>query len=109
MSQILAAEIVAESPPGSEEPEGKKLSGRSPTQIAFERLRKDKMAVICSVIVLLLVLAAIFAPLICKILNIYPTTASAPYQASDVLAFDTGLPKHGPPNGGFWPAHPLGL
>src|SRR3954447_5844201 len=90
-------------------PEGKKLAGRSPTQIAFDRLRKDKLAVTCSVIVLLLILAAIFAPLLCKLLNIYPTAATIPYDPSQVLSFETGLPKNGPPNHGFWSAHPLGL
>jgi peptide/nickel transport system permease protein len=106
----LSATELAEGPVGTEEaPEGQKLAGRSPTQIAFERLRKDKTAIVCSIIVFLLVMAAILAPWICKALTIYPTTASAPYNASDVLNFETGLPNNGPPNFGFWAAHPLGL
>jgi peptide/nickel transport system permease protein len=106
----ISATELAEAPTGQEEaPEGKKLAGRSPTQIALDRLRKDKLAVVCFAIVLLLVLAAIFAPLICKVLNIYPTTETIPYDPSKVLSFDTGLPKNGPPNHGFWSAHPLGL
>jgi peptide/nickel transport system permease protein len=94
----------------SPEPEGKKLAGRSPTQIAFDRLRRDKVAVVCTVIVALMILAAVLAPVIAKIMNIYPTVESAPYNASDVLDF-TGnqMPIHGPPNNGFWAAHPLGL
>jgi ABC-type dipeptide/oligopeptide/nickel transport system permease subunit len=94
---------------GDQEPEGKKLAGRSPTQIALERLRKDKVAVVCSLICLLMVLAAVLAPVICKIMNIYPTAETIPYQPSDVLDFNTGLPLKGPPNHGFWSAHPLGL
>jgi peptide/nickel transport system permease protein len=94
---------------GDQEPEGKKLAGRSPTQIAMERLRKDKVAVICSLICFLMVLAAVLAPVICKILDIYPTAETIPYQPSDVLDFNTGLPLQGPPNHGFWSAHPLGL
>jgi peptide/nickel transport system permease protein len=94
---------------GDQEPEGKKLAGRSPTQIALERLRKDKVAVICSLICFLMVLAAVLAPVICKIMNIYPTAETIPYQPSDVLDFNTGLPLKGPPNHGFWSAHPLGL
>src|ERR1700710_1409374 len=106
----LSATELAETPLGTEEaPEGKKLAGRSPTQIALERLRKDKVAVVCTVIVVLLIMAAILAPLISNLMNIYPTVASAPYQASDVLDFTTGLPLHGPPGHGFWGAHPLGL
>ena len=92
----LSATELAEAPVGAEEaPEGQKLAGRSPTQIAFERLRKDKMAIVCSAIVVLLVLAAVLAPWICKALNIYPTVESMPYQSSDVLEFggaDNGMP-----------------
>jgi peptide/nickel transport system permease protein len=105
----ISAPELAEAPVGSEQPQDKKLAGRSPTQIALHRLRQDKIAMVCLVIVLIMVLAAIFAPLICKLMSIYPTTESAPYQASDVLDFNTGLPLHGPPNHGFWAAHPLGL
>jgi ABC-type dipeptide/oligopeptide/nickel transport system permease subunit len=90
-------------------PEGAKLAGRSPTQIAFERLRKDKVAVVCSIIVALLVLSAILAPVITKLMGIYPTADTIPYQPSDVLDFQTGLPLNGPPNHGFWSTHPLGM
>jgi ABC-type dipeptide/oligopeptide/nickel transport system permease subunit len=109
----LSATELAEAPVGAAEaPEGKKLAGRSPTQIAFDRLKKDPMAIVCTVIVGLMVLAAIFAPWICKALNIYPTVESMPYQSSDVLEFggpNNGMPINGPPNHGFWAAHPLGL
>jgi peptide/nickel transport system permease protein len=106
----ISATELAEAPTGQEQaPEGKKLAGRSPTQIALDRLRRDKLAVVCIVIVALLVLAAIFAPLICKWLNIYPTADTIPYQPYKVLDFQTNLPKEGPPNHGFWPDHPLGL
>jgi ABC-type dipeptide/oligopeptide/nickel transport system permease subunit len=106
----LSATNLAESPSGSEEaPEGQKLAGRSPSQIAFQRLRKDKMAVICGAIVLLLLMLAVFAPLITRLLHIYPTAATIPYSPDKVLNFRTGLPKQGPPDHGFWAAHPLGL
>ena len=53
----ISATELAEAPVGVEEaPEGKKLAGRSPTQIALSRLRHDKVAVVCGVIVLILVL-----------------------------------------------------
>jgi peptide/nickel transport system permease protein len=106
----ISATELAEAPVGAEEaPEGKKLAGRSPSRIALDRLRKDKLAMTCLFIVVLLILAGIFAPLICRVLNIYPTAETIPYSPDQVLAFDTGLPKNGPPNHGFWPAHPLGL
>jgi ABC-type dipeptide/oligopeptide/nickel transport system permease subunit len=95
------------------EPEGgAKLAGRSPTQIAFDRLRRDKVAVVCSVIVFLMVLSAILAPVITKLMDIYPTAETIPYDPSDVLDFGgatNGMPLSGPPNHGFWAAHPLGL
>jgi ABC-type dipeptide/oligopeptide/nickel transport system permease subunit len=107
---MLAAAEISESPLSTgEEPEGKKLAGRSPTKIAFDRLKKDKMAIVCSIIVGLLILAAALAPWICKALNIYPTTETIPYSPDKVLNFQTGVPKNGPPDHGFWPAHPLGL
>jgi peptide/nickel transport system permease protein len=92
-----------------QEPEGKKLAGRSPTQIALSRLRQDKMAVVCAAIVVVMILCGILAPVICNILNIYPTAATVPYDPSQVLDFNTGLPLKGPPNHGFWLDHPLGM
>jgi len=105
----ISATELAEAPLEEQVPEGKKLAGRSPTRIALDRLRKDKLAVVCMVIVTLLVLAAIFAPLITRLMNISPTTETIPYSPDKVLSFQTGLPRKGPPNHGFWSAHPLGL
>src|SRR3954466_8644125 len=90
---------LAEPPLGAAEaPEGKKLAGRSPTQIALLRLRQDKLAVVCGVILTFLVLAAVFPPVICNVLNISPTASSLPYEPFDVLDFNgTQLPIQGPP------------
>jgi peptide/nickel transport system permease protein len=41
--------------------------GKSPTRIAMDRLRKDKLAVICVCIILFFILVAIFAPLLSKL------------------------------------------
>jgi len=41
--------------------------GRSPSQIAFERLRSDKLALVCVVVVIFFVLIAIFAPVLTAI------------------------------------------
>jgi ABC-type dipeptide/oligopeptide/nickel transport system permease subunit len=107
----LSATELAEAPVGAPEaPQGKELAGRSPTQIALLRLRQDTMAVVCGVIVAFLVVAGVFSPVICNLLNIYPTASSLPYEPFDVLDFSgTQLPLHGPPDHGFWAAHPLGL
>ncbi|MFB9315152.1 ABC transporter permease [Nocardioides plantarum] len=96
-----------EPPPGE-----KKVAGKSPTRIAFDRLRKDKVAVVCTIVVILLVIAAAFAPLINKMLNIYGEASSLPYSPTDVLYFggpNNGLPNVGPPVNGFTADHPLGL
>jgi ABC-type dipeptide/oligopeptide/nickel transport system permease subunit len=87
----------------------KEIAGKSPTQIAFTRLRKDKVAVVCSIVLLLLVLLALFAPLITKALDIYwdISDPNAP-DVSEVLDFD-GYPKIGPPYHPFTWDHPLGV
>lgn len=41
--------------------------GRSPFQVAFDRLRADKLAIVCAIVVLFFLLVAIFAPLLAKI------------------------------------------
>lgn len=86
----------------------KVIAGKSPTRIALERLRKDKVAMISAGIVLLLIVLGVFAPVITSALNIYATTSSAPYNPSDVLSFD-GYPAVGPPYYPFTWEHPLGL
>jgi peptide/nickel transport system permease protein len=85
------------------------VAGKSPTRIALERLRKDKIAVICGVVMTILVLLAIFAPVITNAMNIYwdITDPEAPVP-SEVLDFD-GYPLIGPPFHGFTWDHPLGL
>lgn len=85
------------------------VAGKSPTKIAFERLRKDKVAVVCTIILILLVLVALFAPLITKAFGVYwdITDPNAP-SPSDVLDFD-GLPAVGPPYNDFTWDHPLGV
>lgn len=86
---------------------GKKISGKSPTRIAFERLRKDKLAVICGSIVLLLAVLGLFAPLICNILNIYKGPLPEGVDTTDFIS--NTFPKVGPPFHPFTLEHPLGL
>src|SRR3954447_5147374 len=87
----------------------KEIAGKSPTAIAFSRLRKDKVAFACTVVLLLLVLLALFAPLITKWFDIYwdISDPNAP-DVTDVLDFD-GYPKVGPPFHPFTWDHPLGV
>jgi len=79
----------------SEEIAAAKIQGRSPWRLAFERLRSDRAAVICAIVILLIVLMAIFAPLF-KMMTGHP-----PNQQY----FDTGLTLDGQPkapDGTFW-------
>src|SRR5215471_16545443 len=85
----------------------RKIVGKSPTRIALERLRKDKSAVICSIVVAILVFLAAFAPLICKIWGIIPDDAPNHGSTGDYIYL--GYPTIGPPYYPFTMAHPLGL
>ena len=85
------------------------VTGRSPTRIAFDRLRKDKVAVFCALVMVIMVLLAALAPVITGVLDIYYDIKDpeAP-SPSEVLEFD-GYPAIGPPYNPFTWEHPLGL
>jgi ABC-type dipeptide/oligopeptide/nickel transport system permease subunit len=85
------------------------VAGKSPGQIALQRLRSDKVAVVCAVLIVVLVLLAAFAPLITGAMNIYwdVRDPDAP-NPSEVVDFD-GYPLVGPPFHDFTWEHPLGL
>ncbi len=103
---IADLETLSAGEPSAEPSTGgpnKTIHGKSPTRIALERLRQDKVAVISAVIVAFFVLIAIFAPLIAKLWGVKPDGASA---SEFVL---NGLPRIGPPNFGFIWSHPFGV
>jgi len=77
------------------------IKGRSLSQIAWRRLRQDKLAMAGFVLIVIYVLAAIFAPLICRLLNIDP------YTLNQDLVDQFGFPA-GKWGGMSW-AHPLGV
>ncbi len=108
----LESGVVAETEDASraDDPQSVKgLASKSPTQIAFSRLRKDKVAVVCSGILLLMVVLALAAPLISRVLGIYPEINSpgAPPLSESVDQF--GFPREGPPYFAFTWDHPLGI
>jgi ABC-type dipeptide/oligopeptide/nickel transport system permease subunit len=109
----LAHDESQEDRPGERKDLGKRtragITGKSPTQIALARLRKDKVALVCTVVLAMLVLIAAFAPLITKAFGVYwdTTNPNAPSQ-TDVLSFD-GYPSVGPPFYPFTWDHPLGV
>lgn len=72
--------------------------GKSPTQIALERLRKDKIAIVCLVVITLFVLMAIFQTQITNIVGVN--------DQPDVLLID---PTTTLPTITSTPDHPLGV
>ncbi|MFC6155423.1 ABC transporter permease [Kribbella sp. NPDC058693] len=75
--------------------EPKAIEGRSPFVLAVHRLRKDKVAMISLVVILLIVLMAIFAPVFTAITGHPPNE-----QYRDIGLTPDGLPRG--PNGTFW-------
>jgi peptide/nickel transport system permease protein len=75
----------------------KKIEGRSPSQLAFERLRKDRVAVVSAIVIVLIALMAILAPLVAHILGHGPDA-----QFTHTGLSPAGIPVG--PNGSF----PLG-
>jgi peptide/nickel transport system permease protein len=72
----------------------KKIEGRSPWRLAWERLRRDRAAMISLVVIILLALMAIVAPLLTKLIGHGPNTQ---YLNTGLTA--NGLPK--PPSHNF--------
>lgn len=88
----------------------KKIVGKSPGRIAYERLRADKVAVVCTVAVAILVLLGLFAPLITSAMSIYydkPPGGDTGSATEYLNAFY--MPSIGPPYYPFTWDHPLGI
>ena len=78
------------------------VEGRSLTQIAWGRLRRDKVAMVSLGVITFIFLAALFAPLITKVLGIDPYEPN-----TDLVSQSGGLPL-GRFGGISW-EHPLGV
>jgi peptide/nickel transport system permease protein len=78
--------------------------GRSPRQLAWIRFRRDKVGMVCAVIVGIFILIAIFAPLITKLYGQNPYTL---YGQDDNLLDSLGMPIK--PNGGIDGTHWFGI
>ena len=50
------------------------IEGKSPARLAWERFRRDRVAVVASLVVIFFVCIALFAPWVCKALGINPLT-----------------------------------
>ncbi|MBB6121131.1 ABC transporter permease [Nocardiopsis algeriensis] len=88
VEQPEAADTVTKAPDGRGGSDNRSLR-----QIAWQRLRKDKVAMISGVVVVLLILAAILAPLLAKWFGHPPTQ-----YHQDLLEPNTGLPYKDPDN-----------
>ena len=87
MSETLIEEGAA--------PASKKIEGRSPWRLAYERLRRDRAAKIAFATILVIVLLAILAPVFAKILGHGPNQ-----QFIDIGENANGGPV--PPSSTFW-------
>jgi len=88
--------------PGGAEPD-KEIAGRSPMRIAFDRLKSDKIAIACTVIVLVFVVIAIFAPLLCDLFGVKLRDGGS----KNLDQFN--YPVIGPPDHPFTWKAPLGI
>jgi ABC-type dipeptide/oligopeptide/nickel transport system permease subunit len=90
VGDIVSATPVSEEGPLNLSPEAaRKIEGRSPWRLAFERLRRDRAAIISLVIIVLIAVIAIIAPVFKHL------TGHPPSQQY----FDTGLSPDGLPRG----------
>lgn len=51
-----------------------RIEGRTPLQLAWRRIRRDKVALTCVLFIVFLVLVAVFAPLFCRLIGQDPYT-----------------------------------
>jgi ABC-type dipeptide/oligopeptide/nickel transport system permease subunit len=81
---------------GAGEPAGDEIAARSPLQLFWRRLRQDKVALVALTFIAILILIAIFAPLIVKIVGARPPND----QSTAHLSIDVnGFPSAAPPSG----------
>jgi ABC-type dipeptide/oligopeptide/nickel transport system permease subunit len=89
---VKAVEDTGTPPVG---PEGKAIEGRSPWLLGWQRLRRDRVAMISLVIIVLIVLMAVLAPLATTLTGHPPNE-----QYRDIGLTPDGLPKG--PTSQFW-------
>jgi ABC-type dipeptide/oligopeptide/nickel transport system permease subunit len=90
-----AAKAVDEGPVTGGQPEGKAIEGRSPWLLAWQRLRRDRVAMISLVVIVLIILMAVFAPLASLVTGHPPNE-----QYRQIGLTPDGLPKG--PTSAFW-------
>jgi len=101
----LASDHAVETPTGTSV-EQTEIAGRSLSQIAWSRLRRDKVAIITLLTVLVVILIAAAAPLVTRLVGVDPYTFN---QGEDIISQSGGLPVSGWLNSGISLDHPLGV
>lgn len=102
LSEALEREEVVEKGPVQSDTR----TGRSPGRVAWDRLKKDKLAIVCFSIVIFFVLVAVFAPLWVSLQSVDPTTG----LKADPSTTNTKLVDiNGSPTIGTSAAHWLGV
>jgi ABC-type dipeptide/oligopeptide/nickel transport system permease subunit len=88
--------------------QAKEISGKSPLRIALGRLARDKIAVVCAVVVVFFIICAVFAGPICSLFGV---SLDTPLATERIDGLNNNLPKpeFGPPNGPFTMDHPFGV
>ena len=95
-------------PPDPNSKKATSITGKSPMQIALGRLLRDKIAVVCGLVVLFFILVAVFAGVICDIFGVSTETRLASGYL-DMLGGALPLEQYGPPRGGFTWEAPFGI
>ena len=99
VGELAAKSAVLDSPAALADDE---VASRSLRQIVWARLRRDKLAMVCLIILIGLYLIAIFAPIICDLIGVDP------YSFDKESISDSGGGPVGP-WGGISTEHPLGV
>lgn len=101
----LASDHAVETPAGTSV-ESTEIAGRSLSQIAWSRLRRDKVAMVSLTVVLVVIVVAAAAPLVTRLVGVDPYTFN---QDPDVISDAGGLPVGGWLDSGISLDHPLGV
>jgi peptide/nickel transport system permease protein len=91
MSQVASEPLVGQAPAGPPDQPSSDVIGRSPWQIFWRRFRADRVALVGVGFIVLLVLVALFAPVIAKYV-----AHRGPNDVNTDLVDYIGLPKIGP-------------
>ncbi len=106
MTSSVEPLVITEEPPHEPQATPKEIVGKSPLQIAFLRLRKDKVAIVCFAIIMFFVFIALFAG---PLSSLFGVSTDDPELASGRIDLLSGMPLKGPPLHGFDPDHPFGV